>query len=132
MVARELAEQDFDRFARIMRIDMDTTGLDENDKRGKTDDKRIFINAVIEGSLTVDAEGVPEFTPVDSDSTDLIRWPRAKGAAYAAMDKKKETAPMSKMFSSMAAITRTSEPTFVNMNMSDLKVCMAIWSLFLG
>jgi hypothetical protein len=127
---QEFIDQEFDRFVEAMRIDLGTEGLDENDRRSKENDIRLFKLAVADGRLTVDDDGFASFTPLGAEKP--IKWYRSKGSAYTAMDKKKKSSDAGKMFASMAAITRANEITFVNMDIADLNVCMAIWALFLG
>lgn len=127
--SREFAKQEFDRWVAAMDIDLSVVG-DENDKRDKDGDVERIIRAIIDGRLIIEDDGVAVFTPKESDKH--LRWDPPTGAAYTAMDRKKDSSQMAKMFASMAAITHVNEVTYVKMRLPDLKVCQAIWALFLA
>jgi len=130
-VSQEVAEAEFERFVEAMEIDLDTTGLDEEEIRDTQQDKTRIVRAIKNGRVTVNEGGLIAFVP-RTDGAGPIIFHAPTGAALAAMDKKKGHHDVGKMYSSMASITRTSEATFSKMEMPDLKVCMAIWTLFLA
>jgi hypothetical protein len=130
IVDRQTAEQEFERFAEAMDLDLDFTGLDENDRRDSERDRQIFVKAVMVGRLAVDADGRPVFTP--KGGATAITFGEPKGHALVAMDNVKKSRDVGKMFASMADMTGTSAATFSGMGMADLKICMAIWTLFLA
>lgn len=129
VIPKEMAEEEFSRFTEAMRIDMDFEGLDANDRRDKEADRTAFLKAVMRGCLSVDDDGHAVFTPLEGES---IEFHKATGAALLAMDKKKSSSDVAKAFAALAAITRKPEITFAKMDMADLKICLAVQSLFLA
>lgn len=131
-IAKEMAEQEFDRFAEAMDLNVDTTKMDLEDKQGFTEQHGRLINAIQKGSLVINDNGEPVFTPQRTQGTDPITFYEPTGASLMAMDRKKQTEDIAKMFAAMGDITKTHANIFSKMRMSDLKVCMAITMFFLG
>jgi hypothetical protein len=72
------------------------------------------------------------YTPRRSKDIGDITFREPTGATLTAMDRKNQGEDVGKMFATMADMTGTTAKTFAGMQMSDLKVCMAIFNLFLG
>ena len=128
-VDRETASIEFERWAKAMRVNVELEGLDENDRRDIAQDRSIFERAIMDGSLVINDEGLAVFTPEGGDS---VTWRKPKGSAFVAMDKKKKSQDFGKIFASMSDITGTSPVTFSKMDVADVKICMAIFTLFLA
>ena len=129
-VDRETAEREFDRFVEAMDLDGDSSEWDEDDRKGYDLQKGKVISAIMSGSLVVNEDGEPVFNPtVDGDA---LTFSEPTGAALMAMDRKKKAEDMGKLFAMMAAITGVHPGTFAKMKNRDLKVCMAITTLFMG
>lgn len=126
-----VAEVEFQRFVDSMDLDINTDGMDDDEKKDLSLQKGRVISAIMRGSLVINDEGEPVFTPQREEGED-ITFHEPTGAALMAMDRKKQSEEISKMFAAMAAITKTHSKIFSKMKMSDLKVCLAITTLFLG
>lgn len=131
-VAKEVAEQEFCRFVEAMDLDVDTSTMDEDDKKGFTQQKDRIVLSVQNGSLLVNDSGEPVFTPQRTNDAEAITFYEPTGASLMAMDRKKKTEDIGKLYAAMGEITKTHASTFSKMKMADLKVCMAITTLFLG
>tara|TARA_R110000744_G_scaffold333450_1_gene438839 strand:+ start:108 stop:515 length:408 start_codon:yes stop_codon:yes gene_type:complete len=131
-IAKEVAEQEFTRFAESMDLDINPAGMDAEDKKGFDQQKDRIISAIQSGSLVINDSGEPVFTPQRTKDADAITFHEPTGASLMAMDRKKKTEDIGKLYASMGEITRTHASTFSKMKMPDLKVCMAITTLFLG
>lgn len=129
-VDRETAELEFERFVEAMDLDLDPAEMDEEDRKGLDIQKGKILSAIMAGSLVINEDGEPVFTPAVEG--DQIKFPEPTGAAFMAMDRKKKTEDMGKLFAMMAAITGTHASTFAKMKNRDLKVCIAITTLFMG
>ena len=127
-VDRQTAEQEFQVIADKLRLDFDTEGLDENEVRDREQDRIKIIKAIQKGYITTDEKGILTFHPSDGDP---IVWFRPNGKALMAMDKKKKSADVGKMYASMAAMTSASFTTFEDMDIADMDICLSIWTLFL-
>lgn len=130
-IAADVAESEFGRFIDSMDLDLNTDGMDDDEKKDLSLQKGRVISAIMNGSLVVNDDGEPVFTP-QREEQDALTFHEPTGAALMAMDRKKQSEEIGKMFAAMAAITRTHSKVFSNMKMADLKICLAITTLFLG
>ena len=130
-VEREVAEAEFDRFAELMDIEVDTADMDEEDKKGFLEQRERIVKAVMSGALHVNESGEPVFTPTRTADATALTFHEPTGATLMAMDRKKRTEDVGKLFTTMADMTKQPAHAFSKMKMSDLKVCMAITTLFL-
>ena len=121
-VAKEVAEAEFDRFVKSMDLDVDPSDMSEEDKEAFQQQKDRLIND----------DGEPVFTPQRTKDADTLTFHEPTGASLMAMDRKKKSEDIGKLYAAMADMTRSHASTFSKMRMADLKVCMAITTLFLG
>lgn len=131
-VSLEVAEKDFERFIEEMDIDADVSSMDEEDLKSFNVEKSKIIKAIVKGSLIISEEGFPVFTPVRTVDSKPITFYEPTGASLMAMDKRKKNEDFSKFYNVLADITKTDPSTFAKLKMSDLKVCIAIGTLFLA
>lgn len=131
-VGQEVAEEEFMRFVDLMALDIDPSTLGDEDKAGLALNKGRIIRAIKNGSLVINENGEPIFTPIRSAKTHPITFYEPTGAAIKEMDRKKLGADVAKLFVVMANVTKTNEVVFSNLRMGDLNVCMAITLLYLG
>jgi len=131
-VAKEVAEAEFERFAEAMDLDVDTSIMDEDDRKGFDLQKNRIVSAIRSGAMVVNEDGEPVFTPQRMKDAGTITFHEPDGAALMAMDRKKKSEDIGKLYATMGAMTGTTAKTFSGMKMADLKVCMAIATLFLG
>lgn len=131
-IGSDVAEQEFNRFVDLMNLDVEDEYLNDEDKAGLATNRHRFLRAVEAGSLTVDGDGVPTFTPQKSDNCEPIIFYEPTGASLMAMDRKKEGADVGKMFTIMADFTKTDQNRFAKLKVGDLNVCMAVAMLYLG
>ena len=131
-VAKEVAEQEFNRFVESMDLDVDPADMDEDDRKGFNQQKDRVIAAIQFGALVIKDSGEPVFTPQRTNDADAITFHEPTGASLMAMDRKKKTEDIGKLYAAMGDITKTHANVFSKMKMADLKVCMAITTLFLG
>lgn len=126
------AELEFNRFVAAMKLDVEEEYLNDEDKAGLQLNRRRMLRAIEDGSLVIDGDGIPIYTPQRSDNTEPITFHEPTGASLMAMDRKKAGADVGKMFSIMADFTRTEQGRFAGLKTSDLNVCMAVATLYLG
>jgi len=131
-VAKEVAEAEFDRFVESMDLDVDPSDMSEEDKQGFQQQKDRVVRAIQSGALTVNDKGEPVYTPKRTKDAEPLTFHEPTGASLMAMDRKKKSEDIGKLYAAMADMTRTHSSTFSRMQMGDLKVCMAITTLFLG
>lgn len=132
-INKEMAEVEFNRFTEAMDLDVNTEGMSADDKRDFTLQKDRLISAIQKGALVINDNGEPVFTPQRAGGeVNPITFHEPTGASYMAMDRRKVGEDMAKLFATMADVTGTSAGLFSKMKNADLKVCMAIITLFLA
>jgi len=129
-VDQETADREFERFATAMDLEIDTSKMDEEDRKGFEQQRGRVIKAIMTGSLVINEDGEPVFTP--SFEGNALTFYEPTGGTYMAMDRKKNSENMARMATVMAEMTKTSPKTFANMKNRDFKVCLAITLLFMG
>lgn len=132
VVAKDVAIQEFERFVELMDLDVDTSTMSAEDKEGFEQQKARIVKAIMRGSLVVNDNGEPIFTPQRTKDAEAITFYEPTGAALMAMDRKKKSEDIGKFYAAMGDISKTHASTFSRMKAPDLKVCMAITTLFLG
>ena len=131
-ISREVAVMEFDRFVECMDLDLNPSEMDVEDKRDYAQQRDKIVDAISRGSVTVNDNGEPTFTPRRTADAPPITFYEPTGASLMAMDRKKKTEDIGKLYASMADMSKTHSNTFAKMKMSDLKICMAIATLFLA
>jgi hypothetical protein len=131
-ISGEMAEQEFDRFAEAMDLEFDTSNMDPEDVKGFDHNKSIILKAIQKGALIIDEKGQPVYTPQRTSDVAPIVFHEPTGASLMAMDGGKKTEDVKKLYHVMADVTERDAKLFSSMKMADLKVCMAVITLFLG
>lgn len=130
-VATEVAEAEFERFAEAMDLDTNVERMDDDDKAAFGNQKRRVVRAIEDGHLVVDDKGQPIFTPQLGDTTPITFY-EPTGASLMSMDKRKANENFAKVFGTLADMTKTSAARFAALKGRDIKVCQALYLLFLG
>lgn len=128
----ETAGREFDRFTEAMDLDMSLIGLSTEDKADLESARGMVVTAICRGSLTVNDVGEPVFTPQGSDGADPITFHEPTGASLMDMDKAKKTADIRKTYLVLGNLTGRDLKYFSDLKMRDLKICLAVLTLFLG
>lgn len=128
----EMAQAEFDRFVDIMDLDLNGEDMDGEDKADCSRLKAVMIKAIRRGSLIINDEGEPIFTPQREKNAEAIKFEEPTGYVPYASDSKKGGQVVAKMYAQMAAMSNQQPKRFVAMKMPDLKVCTAIYTLFLA
>jgi len=131
-VCLEVAEVEFKRFVESMALDCNESSMNEEESSDFNDQKQKLLKAIIKGSLVVNENGEPIYTPQRTADAKPITFYEPTGASLMAMDRKKKSEDVAKLFATMGDITKTNAKTFANMKNADLKICMAITTLFLA
>jgi len=129
-IIKEMAEQEFDRFIEAMDIEADPLEMDDEDKEQFKKQKSLVVARIMAGNVIIDDVGQPVYT-VHGDG-EPITFYEPTGASLMAMDRKKKAEDIGKLYATMADMTKQPIKRFAGMKYRDLKVCIAITSLFLG
>ena len=130
-VSLDAAEQEFERFVEKMDLELDEKEMSEDDSQAFKRQKNRLIKSICKGNLVIDENGVPIYTPYKSENKDVLTFHEPNGSTISATDRAKSNELTKKLYSSMAEMTKTTPSIFNKMLMPDLKVCMAIYTLFL-
>ena len=133
VVAKEVAENDFQRFIDGADIIFDIETMDEEDRTTSEKQKARMIRAIMKGHLTVDTDGLPTFTPYTKGSTftEPITFNLPGGADIMAMDQIKAHKKMAQVHSIMGGMTKLPANVFSKLKGEDYKICQAIFLFFM-
>lgn len=131
-VAHDVALDEFNRFCESMDIDNNTEAMTEEDAKSFEEPKGVIIRAIMEGSLLINDDGEPEYTPKNSPKVGNLTFREPNGADYMAMDRKKEGQNIAKMWTLAESVTKSAPGTIANLRNRDLKVVRAIMQLFMA
>ncbi len=131
-IAEDVAEAEFERFALAMDLDTSVDKMSEEVAAQHSVLRRVVIRAMQRGSLVIDAAGQPLFTPQYDKDVTTITFYAPTGATLMSMDKRKENEPNARKYIAMGEMTKTNAGRFSGMDMRDLKICQAIYMLFLA
>lgn len=131
-IAEEVALAEFMKIAEAMDLDTDVEKMSEEAAGGFVELRRVLIRAIQRGSLVVDDKGQPVFTPQYDKNTEPLTFYAPDGAVFSSMDKKKQSEPVAKKYTAMGGMTKTSAARFNAMDARDLKICQALYLLFLS
>lgn len=133
VVAREVAEEEFDRFADEMDLDLDTSTMDAEDLTAFNKQKGRLVRAIERGSLVINENGEAVYTPQNPGSKhhDPITFHERTGASLMAMDGKKKGHDVAKTYAVMADMCKVHPSTFAGLKGTDVKVCEALFALLM-
>lgn len=135
MVDRETAEAEFNHFGEMMGLDFDESGMDEEDLKSFKGLKDRFIKAVEKGSLVVNENGEPVYTPErvkGNVEVKPITFYEPTGGTLQASDKRATNELITKQNLMLAEMTKTSAGIFAKMQYQDYRMCTTVLSLFLA
>lgn len=132
-VAREVAEQDFDRWAAAWRIDTDTEHMDGEDAQDFKNEKHKIVTNIVKGYAVLNEQGnfvLKLFAPVGV--LEELELKRPRGFAWTASDKPKLNKNATKTIH-MIANAVGQVPAIINrMDGIDVKFLFSVYNLFFG
>ena len=132
-VAPEVAEEEFERFAEAWDIDTEISAMDDEDREAFEQHRRKMVRKIISGGLVINDDGNPKYTLVAPlGDTVEVSFNIPNGAAMLTMDKYKAREAVRKMNAFMGHATKLPPASFAKMDGRDIKVCQAIFALFMG
>jgi hypothetical protein len=133
-IDRKIAEAEFVLFCEANDIDCDMDGMTDEDKAGFEPIKRRFINACMQGRVTVDGLKII-YTPSDFTVKEFrgpVEIDRPSGHAFMAMDGYKETQSIHKLQGFVSAMTGQETKYFSKIDVRDWLFFRDVASLFLS
>jgi hypothetical protein len=133
LIAAEVAEGEFDRFADSMDLELDPATMDEDDLANFKKVRARLVKAIRNGSLTINETGEAVYTPRNpkTKTTDPITFHERTGSSIMAMDGKKKNEDVRKTYAVMAEMCGVHPNIFAGMVGIDGKVCEAIFALLM-
>ena len=131
-IAKEVAEAEFERFVEANDLLVGTDNMDKEDRDSLDEQRGRIVRAIEVGAMVINEDGEPVFTPQRCQDAKALTFHEPTGASLMAMDRKKKNEDVGKLYATMGDMTRTDAKTFSSMKMADLKVCIAVTTLFLG
>jgi hypothetical protein len=133
LIALEVAEQEFDRFAEDMDLDLDVSKMDEDDKTAFEKQKRRILRAIQKGSLVINDDGEAVYTPSHPRSgyTEPLTFHERTGASLMAMDGKKKGHDVAKTYAVLADMCKVHQRVFAGLVGTDVKTCEALFALLM-
>jgi len=133
-ISPELARAEFDRFVNLWEIDGDTDTMDDESREGFEDHRRKICKAIERGALTLTDNGgvcisLRHTTLIELTSVTLHV---PTGAAYTTWDNYKERQNVHKLNAMLGSMAKLPPATFSKVDARDLKLVMAVATLFLG
>lgn len=134
-VVLEVAEKEFERFAKEFDLDINVKNMSGEDVESFDGQKGKIVRAIMSGHAVVDETGNIIYTlkrPKEDGALKELTFRVPDGDVFSVMDKYKEGKNVHKLNSALAVITKQTPQTFVNMNAIDVKFTQAVASLFLA
>jgi len=131
----DVAEAEFEKFCRLMDLDVETEHMSAEDLKSFESIKRRICRAIERGHVQVKDTGEPVFHPQagdDADDREPITFHEPTGATILALDSAKEGQSVHKAFAALAEFTRQPAARYSRMANRDFKVCQALMTLFLA
>jgi hypothetical protein len=132
-IATEVAQAEFQRFAKAWDIETDTKDMDVESREDFEKLSRTIVRAIEHGRASVNDDNGVDYqlsTPVGEIDSLTFRVPR--GVDYMAMDTYKERETSRKMFAFMASTTKQSVKFFGSLSGADIKFAQAVTTLFMA
>lgn len=129
----ETALNEFERWTNSMDLDVDTSGMDEEDLTAFNKQKNKIIRSLELGSMIINDSGEAEYTPRNARSRvkDPIVFRERSGASLMAMDGKKKGYNVTKTYSVLADMCNVHPSVFSGLIGTDIKVCEAVFALLM-
>jgi hypothetical protein len=134
VVDREVAEQEFERFAEAMDLDIDESGFDDDEDRSSFNkNKKRIVRAIVKGHLVINEDGEAVYTPYHQKSKykEPITFHERTGATLMEMDRKKKGHDVAKTYAMLTQMCKVPKGTFANLVGEDVKVCEAIFAFLM-
>ena len=126
-VETEVAAAEFERWADTFEIDISTDAFDSEELKAFEAFKTKFIKRIETGALTVDEDGVIEFSPRGDDG-DPLRFDEPTGALLSARQKNDSDIQAARRV--LAAWAGVSAKRFADMKLRDFNFCSELLAFF--
>lgn len=130
-IDNETALSEFDRFTKSMDLDVDESFMEDDDITSFRKQKRRIIAAICKGSLVINDDGEPVYTPQNTSLDNPIIFHERTGASIIAMDGKKKNHSVAQMYAVMGSMTKLHPSVFAKLKGLDIKICEALFTFLM-
>lgn len=130
-IAKDVAEKEFLRWAEYIDLDMDTSEMDVEDKTDFNKLKGRIVRAILSGKLTVSEDGAEITHQLILGKDTELTYAMPKGSGLLQMDQHKSTQMVGKTYAYMGAMSGRPHGYFANMDGRDVKIAIAVATLFM-
>lgn len=133
-VAREVAEQEFERMCTARRLCTDPNEMDADDATSFEEVRKQIVRAIQRGELVITDEGDPIYTPPVPGSKPLTFY-RPTGATFLAMDARgpnESNGNQARMVRALTEMTRSGKGEIAKLEAPDYQLCTNLAQLFLA
>lgn len=127
----EWAEHEFQRMLKARRIRIRESEMNSKTLEDYQNARSIILEAILEGTLVVDEDG-KTCTYTEQDNNRQITFYKCTGEVLAAMDRTKSDNQMAQTFLAIATLTKQPPTVLQKLDMVDLDVILALFTLFLN
>ncbi len=133
IIDKEVAIEEFERFAGSMDLDMDESTMDDDDIKNLNKMKNRLIKATMEGHLVINEKGEAVYTPSNEESRnkDPITFHERTGASLMAMDGKGKNHDAARMYAILGDMCRVKPKVFAGLVGIDVKISEALFALLM-
>lgn len=129
-ISKEMAEEEFDRFAQAARLDMEKP-REQADRTDVFSSRELFIYHIQRGNITIDEEGWPTVHTQNEELPEIKFRCRPKVTALRVMDKYKSTDESAKMLAMLGATLGISPVKLNALDYADYEIAGLVFSMFL-
>lgn len=129
-VSREIAESDFDRFAKAARLKMNRT-RNLNDKADVEQMREALIQDIMDGSVSINENGWPTINTTNEELPKVSFNFRPSFLVAKAMDNQKAGSEVAKTVAMIAEATRIAPARLFALDFRDMGVVQRVFALFL-
>lgn len=127
-VAREAAEAEFVRMCESRRIDLDESGLTDKEKDELAAERKVIVDLICQGALTVSEDGTPTYT---ADGGKSFTFHIPTGATFIAMESNAPVKQVSNTIAAITEMTRSGAGEISKLKAWDFRAVMKVGSFFL-
>lgn len=126
-ITKEMAEAEFERFKKAMRLRLDREGMDENEAKDVKEDIAVLVEEIMAGRLAINDEGQAVVYP---EGKDPLTFRKPTGRDVAVIDKKKEAHKVGQQYAIIGALCDTAPSFIQQLAWDDIDICARIIGLF--
>ena len=129
-ISKDMAEEEFDRFAQSARLDMEKP-RDESDRTDIFTSRDLFIYHIQRGNIVVDEEGWPTVKTQSEELPEVRFSKRPRVTALRVMDKYKANDSSAKMLAMMGDTLGISPVKLNSLEYADFEIVSLVFNMFL-